>query len=161
MKGILVIFLGLFSLFAIDLHAVRSQFEEAKNSKEATEKLYISLRDYKKNDPLLLAYKGASLTLKARYLSEREKKKEMVMQGIHLLENAVKTSPNQLEIRLIRLAVQEHSPKILKYKKNIDEDKHIILAKFEEQSSEVKSLVRSYMKQSSVFSAEEQKKIAH
>ncbi len=157
MKGVLLVFLTLFSSWGIDLDSVRKQFEEAKASKESTESLYKLLKDYQKDDPVLLAYKGAALTLRARYLNERSAKKDMVAQGIALLERAVKASPRQVEVRLIRLAIQENSPKILKYKMNIAEDKQMILSNTSAQSTAVKSLVKRYVKQSQLFTAEEQR----
>ncbi len=160
MKGILLICFMLFSFSGIELDNVRKQFEDAKASKEATESLYKLLQDYQKDDPVLLAYKGAALTLRARYLTERSAKKDMVSQGITVLERAVKSSPNQVEVRIIRLAVQEHSPKILKYKMNIAEDKQMILSNISGQPVAVKSMVKRYAKQSQVFTAEEQKKLS-
>jgi len=157
MKGLLLVLLTLFSSWGIELDSVRKQFEEAKASEEATESLYKLLKDYQKDDPVLLAYKGAALTLRARYLNERSAKKDMVSQGIALLERAVKSSPKQVEVRLIRLAVQENSPKILKYKMNIAEDKQMILSNTSVQPTAVKSLVKRYVKQSHLFTAEEQR----
>ncbi|MFD1771831.1 hypothetical protein [Sphingobacterium suaedae] len=159
MKTVSIIVLSILSLFAIDLEKVRQQFEQAKDSKQATEDLYASLQSYTKNDPVILAYKGASMTLKARLLASREEKKKMVSEGIKLLEKAVKASPKNVEIRLVRLAIQEHAPKVLKYKMNIHEDKQMILANFAAQPTGVKTWINRYAKQSNVFSPAEQAKL--
>ncbi|GHE40678.1 hypothetical protein [Sphingobacterium griseoflavum] len=160
MKGILVIFFTLLSLGSIDLDTVRKYFEESKNSKAATDNLYKLMQEYRQEDPVLLAYKGAALTLQARYLTERSEKKKMVSQGIALIERAVKLSPKQVEVRLIRLAVQEHSPKILKYKTDIGEDKQFILSNLSSQPSAIRSMVKRYAKQSQLFTADEQRKLS-
>mgnify|MGYP004718861149 CR=1 FL=1 len=159
MKGILLVFLSFFAAVSVDLGTVRQQFGEAKDSKAATEKLYASLSTYSKDDPVLLAYKGASYTLKARYVAAKAEKRQMVSQGIQLIEQAVKAALKQLEIRLVRLAVQENSPKILKYKTNITEDKQALFSDIKAQPAAVQSLIKRYAKQSTLFTADEQKKL--
>ncbi len=159
MKGLMILFVGAFALWTIDLGNIRQQFEQAKSSKEATEALYQALQGHQK-DPVILAYKGASITLKARYEENRETKKEMVSEGIQTLEKAVKSSPQNVEIRLVRLAIQEHSPKVLKYKMNIAEDKQMILSNFASENRAVKTLIKRYVGQSKVFTAEERSKLA-
>ncbi|KGE14835.1 hypothetical protein [Sphingobacterium deserti] len=159
MKTILIAFLMMVSSGAVDLTAVRKNFEEAKGSKAATDNLYNSLHSYRETDPLLIGYKGASLTLKARYEQERSEKRAMVAQGIRTLEGAIKSAPNNIELRLIRLAVQENSPKILKYKMNMQEDKQLILAHYAAQTVEVKSIIKRYAKQSTFFTAEDGQKL--
>src|SRR5690606_33175919 len=85
MKALLFLWVGVFVGWAIDIDTVRQQFEQAKSSKEATESLYKSLSTYTKDDPLLLAYKGASLTLKARFLADRGDKRKWSPKGSRLL----------------------------------------------------------------------------
>src|SRR5690606_11444536 len=159
MKALLYLRGGVYVEWAIDIDTVRQQFEQAKSSKEATESLYKSLSTYTKDDPLLLAYKGASLTLKARFLADRGDKKKMVAEGIKTIETAVVASPKQVEIRLVRLAVQENSPKILKYKMNMAEDKQMILTNFAGQPKAVQSLIKRYAQQSAVFTDAERKQL--
>ncbi|TDS14527.1 hypothetical protein [Sphingobacterium paludis] len=161
MKTVLLVFLIMVSRGAVDLTSVRKNFEEAKDSKAVTEKLYTMLCNYREDDPLLIGYKGASFTLKARYEQGRSEKREMVAQGIKTVEGAIKLAPKNIELRLIRLAVQENSPKILKYKMNMQEDKQLIVANFAAQPAEVKSMIKRYAKQSAFFTAEDAKKIGN
>ena len=160
MKTVLIVFLILLASGAVDLSTVRRNFEEAKDSKIATEKLVGLLRNYQENDPLLMGYKGASLTLQARYEQGRSEKRDMVARGIHMLEGAIKSAPKNIELRLIRLAVQENSPKILKYKMNMSEDKQLILSNYAAQSVEVKAVIKRYAKQSTFFTTEDGQKLA-
>ncbi|WDF68483.1 hypothetical protein PQ465_19580 [Sphingobacterium oryzagri] len=159
MKGLLIVLLTTLTFAAPSLERVRGYFEEAKASREATENLYKSLQDYKGNDAVLLAYKGASSTLKARYMDARADKKALVSEGIQGVEKAVKLAPKQVEIRLVRLAVQENAPKVLKYKANIGEDKQLILANFDTQSTALKAIIKRYAQQSAVFTTAEMKKL--
>lgn len=128
----------------VNLSSIRSNFEKADNSKEYTEKLYNQLKDYNKTDPLLLAYKGAAYGLQARYVNDKKRKKELFVAGAKNIESAVAMAPDDVEIRLIRLIIQENTPKVLKYKANINADKQMILTKFGSQSKTVKDAVRRY-----------------
>ena len=120
-------------------------------------KLSNKLSPVTKNDtPVLVAYKGAVLTIKAKYVKGKNNKKELFKEGVELLEYAVKTSPNNIEIRTLRLSIQENTPKFLKYHKNIMIDRQFILDRFKDTSSKgEKMFVRSYVLQSEGFSASE------
>jgi len=75
------------------------------------------LVNYNKENKVLLAYKGAAIAMKAKFAKQIKEKKNLFVEGVKLIENSVKSEPNNLEIRLIRLSIQENSPKILNYKK--------------------------------------------
>jgi hypothetical protein len=83
----------------------------------------------------------------------------MFIAGVTMVEKAIKNDPNNIEIRLIRLSIQENTPKILKYKSNITEDKNIIISTFDRQSKDLKVYIKLYVKQSKVFTEEEKKTI--
>src|SRR5690606_1373192 len=142
-----------------DLSTVREHFRKAKDSQSATLTLYQELSDYTKDDPVLLTYKGASQVLKARFEKDRARKKEFVSRGIKEIEESVRVAPTKIEIRLVRLAIQENSPKILKYKGAMEEDKQMILSNFESQSSAVKTIIRQYVAQSDYFTQSEKEKV--
>lgn len=73
----------------------------------------------------MLAYKGAGITLLARYepLTKRSAK---VKSGIKWIDDAIKKAPNNVEVRLIRLSVQENLPKMFKYNTHIEADRKFI-----------------------------------
>lgn len=160
MKSLAVILCLFLGWIAVDLPTIREHFRKAKDSQSATESLYNELVGYTMSDPVVLAYKGASQTLKARFEKNRAKKKVLVGQGIKILEESVKTAPDEVEIRLVRLAIQENAPKILKYKANMKEDKQMILSNFAAQSVAVKRIIRQYVAQSDYFSQTEKDKVA-
>ena len=141
----------------VKLSEIREAYVNASGSKEITLKLSNELSSVTKNDiPVLVAYKGAVLTIEAKYAKGKNNKKELFKEGADLLEYAVKTSPNNIEIRTLRLSIQENTPKFLKYHKNISIDKQYILDHFKDVSSEGKKVfVRSYVLQSKGFSASE------
>ena len=70
-----------------------------------------------------------------------------------------KSNPNNVEARLIRLSIQENTPKLLKYKANIDADKKQILLLFDKQSSDLKEYIKNYVKQSKIFTEAEKQQL--
>jgi len=154
-----VLFIGFIGVVNIDLISIRSAFQKADESQAKTEELYNSLKDYEKKDPVLLAYKGAAYSLRARFEPNRQLKKKLFTTGAHTLESAVAAAPNNLEIRLLRLIIQENAPKIVKYNSHIAEDKKLIVNNFSKQTTEVKAVIRAYAKRSKVLTTEELKNL--
>lgn len=126
----------LFSVFLIlsyasgicaqDLDSLRLLYRDATKSQEQAQAFYGPVAAVTKSDtPVLKAYKGAGLMLLARYekLAARGTK---VKEAVPWIEQAVAAAPNNAEIRLIRLSVQEHLPKFLKYNSDIEDDRKFI-----------------------------------
>ena len=109
--------------------------------------------------PTHRAYFGAALALKAKYGQNVREKKEFFVEAVEYIEAAVKAEPNNIEIRLIRLSVQENSPRIVKYKTNMDEDKAMILQNYNTQNTAVKKCIKDYISNSEFFTQEEKEQI--
>src|SRR3546814_373605 len=130
---------------AQDLDSLRLLYRTATESEEQAEAFYAPLAEVTKgDDPVLVAYKGAGLMLLARYekLADRGPK---VKEAVPWIEQAAAEEPNNAEIRLIRLSVQEHLPKFLKYNSNIEGDRQFIqqaLPKVEDAS--LKAMISGY-----------------
>ena len=139
---------------AQDLKEIRSQYPTAVESSEITLKLDAALLGVTtKSNPVLLAYKGAVSTLKAKFAKARSEKKEYFKEGVLFIESAVKAAPKNIEIRYIRMSVQENSPKFLGYHKSIKEDKQFLLKSYDTISSmELKGLVKEFVLKSENFS---------
>ena len=140
-----------------DLSQIREVYPKASDSKEITDQLFEVLTSIGKEDhKVLVAYKGAVSTLKAKYAKEAKVKRGYFKTGADLIEYALQAQPNNIEIRCIRLGVQENSPKVVKYKDNIEEDKQFIIDNFKAISSqEVREFVKNFALQSSIFSDSE------
>jgi len=152
---IIFFFLGLLTAttLSLDLAAVRAKYREASNDKEVVKKLHHQLISISKNDtPTLIAYKGAVTTMMADHAQGIKDKKRYFKEGKELLEYAIETEPENVEIRCIRLSVQENAPKITGYRKNIGEDKAFILDNFATMSDKgAKAFVKEYAAQSQTF----------
>lgn len=140
-----------------DIAKLRTDYIKASEDKEVTARLYNELSSVEKTDDrVFVAYKGAVLTLMAKYSKLKQDKKQFFKEGAGLIEYAVSKNPNSIEIRVVRLSVQENSPKFLKYQQNITEDKQFILNHFESTTSkEIRAFVLNYIAQSNSFSADE------
>ncbi len=88
-----------------DLKEIRSQYPQAVKSAEITSELNETLSAVKSSSkPVLLAYKGAVLTLSAKFAKSKKDKKEFFKEGVSLIENAIKADNSNIEIRYIRMS---------------------------------------------------------
>ncbi|MDN3723347.1 hypothetical protein QRD02_03055 [Aequorivita sp. SDUM287046] len=152
----LLFFVSFFSN-AQDLKEIRSQYPQAVESVENTSKLDQTFSAINvSSNPILRAYKGAVLTLKAKFSKKKSDKKEFFKEGVSLIESAANAEPSNIEIRYIRLSVQENSPKFLGYDNNIESDKNFILKNCANISSkELKNIIREFALNSRNFSDSE------
>lgn len=157
MKFLFALFFTALFLVAPDLTKIREDYINAVHNKENAEKLYNDLADITKSDKkILVAYKGAVTTLKAKFAKNTSDKKELFKEGATLIEYAAAEDPDNIEIRCIRLGVQENTPKVVKYRKNIPEDKQYILDYYNEiTSSNLKSYIKGFILHSKSFSEQE------
>lgn len=153
------LFVTLFLFLNQSLTEIREQYINASDSKNNAEKFYNLVVKYKGDNIVYYAYKGAATSLKSKFITKREEKKKMFIEGVTMVEKAIKNDPKNVEIRLIRLSIQENTPKILKYKSNISEDKKIIISTFDTQTKDLKDYIKTYVKQSKIFTEEERNKI--
>ncbi len=99
------------------------------------------------------AYKGALLMKKAGFQNYPSKKVKVFKQGHQLLEAEIKVYPNNTEYRFLRLAVQVNAPKILKYNKNIEEDRAEIIANYEHLNPELKVHIQEFALKSVILTS--------
>ncbi len=161
MKFLFILFFTTLFLVAPDLTKIREDYINAVHSKENAENLYNDLAEVTKSDEkILVAYKGAVTTLKAKFSKSTKDKKKLFKDGATLIEYAVSEEPSNIEIRCIRLGVQGNTPKVVNYRKNILEDKQYILDHFNEiTSSNLKSYIKGFVMHSKSFTDLEKEKI--
>ncbi|MEX0997079.1 MAG: hypothetical protein WDZ45_08520 [Flavobacteriaceae bacterium] len=142
-------------LITTDLDTIRTSYFSGPKTEESAKAFTEIMDNVDSNSAVLKAYQGASFALQAHYGKGVKEKKEFFEQAVSNIEAAVQEEPENAEIRLIRLSVQEKSPRIVKYKDNMDEDKAMVLEHFEKQSKAVKKCIRDYVAHSDLFSEEE------
>jgi hypothetical protein len=126
------------------------------NAKEFASKLANIEKDDNKT---LVAYKGASIVILSRYKKEIQEKSKNFKEGAKMVEFAVASDSNNIEIRMIRLSIQEKAPKIVNYNKNKKEDKEFLLDHYKKQSGNLKAHIKNFMLQSKSFSTAEKQTI--
>ncbi|MFD2822401.1 hypothetical protein ACFS5M_01890 [Lacinutrix iliipiscaria] len=155
----LIIILSVFSLNtqSLNFDAVRDAYKVAANDKTKVESFHKLLSKVNKEDnAVLIAYKGASIALLAKHAKTIKEKKEGFIEGVSFIEYAIEKSPDIIEVRFVRLSIQENSPKLLKYKSNLEEDKQFLLAQFKNiKFPHLKNHIKDYISQSKVFTDEE------
>jgi hypothetical protein len=141
---------------AQDVSKVRAAYGSLEKDPVATQALYDVLKDVSEEKTLLAGYKGAIVMLQAKHVKGIKNKKKLFKDGLVLLEGAIEVYPNNIEMRTLRMSIQENAPKFLKYNKQIEEDKKFILENLKNTtSSSVKVFVNSYVSQSKLFSDSE------
>lgn len=144
-----------------DLETLRLAYKDAGQDNSKIEAFEVLVKNISKNDnPVLVGYKAAAITLKAKLEKTIRAKKETFVEGKNLLEYTINKTPENIELRFIRIGIQENTPKILKYKENINEDKAFLLKHFSAITSEdLKKHIGDYIKQSKAFTNAEKQSI--
>ena len=142
-----------FLSFSLQLSQVREMYPQAADDKEVAKQLFDGLSSVTNQEKaILIAYKGAATTLMAKYSPKIKDKKELFKTGVGFMEHAITKDPTNIEIRLIRLSIQENSPKFLKYKSQIETDKAFILENYgNTRSKAVRTMIKNYAMRSKVF----------
>ena len=146
-------------IFSLELNIidVRNNYKEAVISKSKAFILNDNLKDVTKNDDQrFVAYKGAVIALTAKYQKGAKLKGDTFKNGVNLIEYAVAQNSSNIEIRFVRLSIQQNSPKFLKYNNNIEVDKKFLLKNFNQiKSAELKEYLKGYILESENFTEDE------
>ena len=153
MKLLLSLFVFMVFLPTPDISEVRKLYPDAAKSENAAKEFHARLSKIAdENNMTLWAYKGASFALLAKFANKIPDKISNLKEGARYIETAVTKEPDNIEVRLIRLSVQESVPPIVKYRKNKDEDKTFILTHYNDQNGSFKEYVKNFILRSKSFS---------
>ncbi|AUS05990.1 hypothetical protein [Pseudotamlana carrageenivorans] len=155
MKFLIAIIFSVFiNVQTVDLQKTREAYKVAAHDADNVNTFFRDLQSVtKKNRSELIAYKGASIALKAKNTKTLKEKKEGFIEGVNLVEYAVKKDSNNIEVRFIRLSIQQNTPKILKYNQEIENDKAFIMRHYNEiKSAHLKMHIGDYISNSKKFS---------
>jgi hypothetical protein len=92
---------------------------------------------------------------KAGLLKRPKERLSFFKQGRIKLETAILADNDNTEFRFLRLAIEEHAPKIVKYRKDIEGDKQVVLKNFKSLSPAVQHAILDYCENSKVLHKEE------
>lgn len=156
MKWIIGILFCVNFLSIPEISEIRKLYPNASNYQTATLELNSKLSDvtYESNKTLV-AYKGASIAMSAKFAKKIKDKINDLKEGAKYIEYAIVSEPKNIEIRLIRLSIQENVPKIANYYKNKKEDATFIIVHYKEQPISLKEYLKSFILQSKSFTEQE------
>lgn len=97
------------------------------------------------------AYEGALLMKKAGLVSKAKEKLSLFKSGRIKLESALKKDTNNTEFCFLRLIIQEHAPKMVKYNSDIESDSLQIRTNYKNLPPVVQQAISDYSKNSKVL----------
>jgi len=100
------------------------------------------------------AYKGALLMKKAGLLTKAADKLKIFKAGCIQLESALKKDSTNGEYHFLRLTVQEHAPRTVKYFKDLKKDSLYIQNTFKDLSPVIQKVIIDYSKNSKILRPE-------
>lgn len=143
-------------LFLIaDLAGIRKQFQSAHQNQEQAKMFYQRTEKISQTDAASQAYKAAAKMILSKYEKNRAPKKELFKSGALRLNELIEANPNNVEIRFIRLTIQQNTPAILKYNANITEDKHYVLTQYKNCDAQLQPYIKQYIINSPKFNQAE------
>lgn len=101
------------------------------------------------------AFEGALLMRKSGLLKKAEDKLKAFKAGRIKFETAMQDGGENAEYRFLRLTIQEHAPRIVKYYKDQQSDKQFIRDNFKNLPPVVQQAIREYSKTSKILRQED------
>jgi hypothetical protein len=101
------------------------------------------------------AYEGVLLMKKAGLVARPAEKLKLFKAGRIKLETSLAKDSANGEYHFLRLIIQEHAPKIVKYSADLETDRHIIRHAFKGLSPAVKQAIIDYSKKSKILRPED------
>ncbi|MGG5209671.1 hypothetical protein ACQWU4_12035 [Chryseobacterium sp. MIQD13] len=149
MKLFLSLITAFIFFFQSDLEALRNSYAKANLSTANTE-AFINLAEKQSgSDAVTNGYKAAAKIMEAKIT--KNNRKALVKNGATSLESIIKSNPNNIELRVIRLSVQENIPKIVGYRGSMKDDKAFLINNYSKQNAALKSYVKKFAMQSKSF----------
>lgn len=147
-------FLTAFILFfQSGLESLRESYAKANSSNANTEEFINIAEKTSGSDAVIQGYKAAAKIMEAKIT--KNNRKALVKSGATSLEAIIKSNPNNAELRVIRMSVQENIPKIVGYRGSLKDDKAFLLNNYSKQNSALKTYIRKFAMQSKTMTAAE------
>ena len=114
----------IFNANGMELEKIRINYEKAVSDKKICQAMISKLSA--NTDALHVAYLGAFQAIWAKHIINPISKLSTFKKGKRNIEEAVKSKPDNVEIRFVRLSVQANCPSFLGYSGKINEDKKMV-----------------------------------
>ncbi|QEC69443.1 hypothetical protein FRZ67_19835 [Panacibacter ginsenosidivorans] len=97
------------------------------------------------------AFEGALLMKKADIAGSKKEKLNLFKSGKAKLEAVIAKDTSNAEYRFLRLQIQEHAPKVVKYSDKLKSDKMFISKEYKNLLPEIQQAIFDYSKQSKIL----------
>lgn len=142
----LLIFMILFQPQTSDITQIRSKYHLAIYDEKIANALDAELQTMEGSESIFKGYQGAVKMLLASFAFLPNTKYAFFTNGKVLLEKAISASPDDLELRYLRLSIQQNIPSFLAYKSNIETDKQLLLGGVSNlNDTDLKIRIKSYL----------------
>jgi len=150
--AILLVFVTM-NVNTIHVKEIRESYKTCNQSKEHAEAFYeLTKQSLGNKGAIYRGYHGAALALKAAYGWNPITKLSFFNKGKKMIDQAILSEPDNIELRMIRLSIQSNAPKMIGYYENIEEDKKFILDNISKVSAnDLKEYVKGYISNAPVF----------
>jgi len=134
--------------YSQETHTYRELYIESFDKEDACNSLNTILEDnIKTNNNIENAYLGVSYIMKSKYKFNPISKLYLFSKGKEILERSIKEEPSNLELKFLRLSIQQNIPEILAYNQNIEEDQKFINNNINKnKDGALKKLIKSTLK---------------
>lgn len=135
---------------------IRNLYYQAAASKADSDKFKAALNAIPNPNTSIKGYIAVSHMIEAKHLFNPSSKLSAFNNGKTQLENMIKSDPENLELRFLRIGVQTNTPSFLGYSSQIQTDKKIILSKYATHTdADLKRRIREFMLTSGICTEEE------
>lgn len=139
--------------FQSGLESLRESYAKANISNANTESFITTAEKASGSDAITLGYKAAAKIMEAKIA--KQNRKVLVKSGATNLEAVIKNNPNNAELRLIRMSVQENIPKIVGYRGSLKDDKAFLISNYSKQNAALKNYIKRFAAQSKTMTEAE------
>lgn len=153
MKLILSFFAAFVFFFQSDLEILRNSYAKANESNTNTQNFIETADKQSGSDAVTVGYKAVAKIMEAKIA--KSNRKSLVKTGATSLESVIKSNPNNAELRLIRMSVQENIPKIVGYRGSLKDDKAFLLNNYSKQNTALKGYIKRFAMQSKTITEAE------
>jgi hypothetical protein len=138
----------------IRIEDIRDAYKTCNESKEKAEQFYeLTQKGLQNKGAIYQAYHGAALALKASFSWNPFSKISYFNKAKKMIDEAILSEPDNIELRMIRLSIQTNTPKIADYYKNLEEDKDYIFDNIDKvDDKDLKLYIENFIAQSAIFS---------
>ena len=148
-----------FKIGRIDMKEVRNLYHQAAGNENCCQKL-IDISTGFNTNPVLLGYEASGTMLMAKHVFNPFTKMSYFKKGKEMLEKAIATDNNNIELRFLRFAAQTNMPSFLGYSNHIESDKNYIVSSFPRIKDEnLKSFMLPVLMQSKYLTSKEKQQL--